>query len=113
MSRLLQFIPEAQGEEFFYLERLTEQMTDEQINQFAAIYRTRRRDPQNVMILAILGLIIIPGLQRFYVGQIGMGILYLFTLGLCLIGTIIDLINYKDLAWKYNQEIAEEVVRMV
>lgn len=113
MSRLLQFIPEAQGEEFFYLEQLTEQMTENQLSQFAATYRTRRRDPQNVMLLTILGLIVIAGLQRFYVGQVGMGILYLLTGGLCLIGTIIDLINYKDLAWKHNQEIADEIVRMV
>ena len=113
MSRLLQFIPEAQGEEYFYLEKLTEQMTDEQLNQFSASYRTRRRDPQNVMLLTVLGLIVISGLQRFYVGQIGMGILYLLTGGLCFIGTIIDLVNYKDIAWKYNQEVANEVVQMV
>lgn len=113
MSRLLQYIPEAQGEEFFYLEKLTEQMTDSQLQQFAGVYRSRRRDPQNVMLLTILGLIVIAGLQRFYVGQIGMGILYLLTGGLCLVGTIIDLINHKDLAWRYNQAAADEVVRMI
>lgn len=31
------------------------------------------------------------GAHKFYEGKIGMGILYLFTLGLCGIGTIVDL----------------------
>ena len=113
MSRLLKYLPEVQGDEFLYLERITEQMSEEQVQTFAMVYRGRRRDPQNVLLLTILGFVVLAGLQRFYVGQIGMGILYLFTGGLCLIGTIIDLINHKDLAKEYNLRIAEEVVRMV
>jgi len=113
MSRILQFIPEAQGEEFVHLERLTEQMDESQLQTFANVYRSRRRDPQNVLILTILGLVVIAGLQRFYLGQIGMGILYLLTGGLCLVGTIIDLVNHKDLTLEYNLKVADEVVRMV
>jgi hypothetical protein len=37
-----------------------------------------------------------------------MGILYLFTLGFCLIGTIIDAINYRKLAWEFNKKAAIE-----
>lgn len=33
------------------------------------------------------------GIHKFYIGKIGMGILYLFTGGLFLIGWIIDIIN--------------------
>ncbi len=32
------------------------------------------------------------GIHKFYEGKIGMGILYIFTGGLCLIGVIVDLI---------------------
>jgi hypothetical protein len=39
-----------------------------------------------------------------------MGILYLLTGGLCLIGTIVDLINYKNLAFEYNQKVAQEIL---
>ena len=66
------------------------------------------------MICTILGFLGIGGIQRFITGQIGMGILYLLTLGLCYIGTIIDLINYKKLTLERNQEIIlQEVLPML
>jgi hypothetical protein len=39
-----------------------------------------------------------------------MGILYVFTGGLCLIGTIVDMINYKNFAFEYNRKIAQQIV---
>jgi len=42
-----------------------------------------------------------------------MGILYLFTGGLCLIGTIVDVINHKQLAFEFNQQMAMESITMV
>jgi len=113
MNRVLQYIPEAQGEEFILLERLTEQMDEDQLRQFAGIYRARRRDPQNVLIMCVLGFIGLAGIHRFYLGQIGMGILFFFTAGLCYIGTIIDLVNYKEKTLEYNDKVANEIVRMV
>ena len=113
MNKVLQHIPEAQGEEHMLLERIVDQMDDNQLRQFASVYRSRRRDPQNVMIFSVVGLLLVPGLQRFYLGQIGWGILYLFTAGLCLIGSIIDLVNYKSMAFEYNEKIATEVAQMV
>ena len=68
----------------------------------------------SVLILtALLGLIILAGVHRFIMGQIGMGLLYLFTAGLCLVGTIVDLVNYQKLAFEYNQKAANEVLIMV
>ena len=113
MNRILQHIPELEGDEYMWVERLTEQMDENQLRQFAGIYRSRRRDPQNVMIFSVIGLVFVPGLQRFYLGQIGMAILYLFTVGLCFIGSILDLVNYKAKAFEYNQRVADECVRMV
>jgi len=37
-----------------------------------------------------------------------MGLVYFFTGGFCLIGTIIDLVNHKKLALEYNQKMAFE-----
>jgi TM2 domain-containing membrane protein YozV len=113
MNRILQYIPELEGEEYMWVERLVEHMDDSQLQQFASVYRSRRRDTQTVLIFSIIGLVLIPGLQRFYLNQIGMGLLYLFTAGLCLIGSIIDLVNYKAKAFEYNQKVADEVARMV
>ncbi len=80
---------------------------------FANIYRARRRDPQIMLLTTLIGFVGIAGIQRFLINQIGMGLLYLFTGGLCLIGTIIDLINYQDLAMEYNQRMANEAAMMV
>lgn len=65
-----------------------------------------------ILLTTLLGFVVVAGVQRFLVGQIGMGILYLFTAGLCFIGTIVDLINYQDLAYEYNQRIANEVAEI-
>jgi TM2 domain-containing membrane protein YozV len=55
---------------------------------------------------------VIAGIQRFLVNQIGMGLLYLFTAGLCFVGTIVDLVNYQKLTFDYNRQIADEVALM-
>lgn len=108
MNRLLKLLPEITGEEMTYLQQTTKELNDDDLELFASIYRARRRDPQNVLILALVGLCILPGVQRLYVDQIGMGILYFFTLGLCIIGSVVDIINYKSLAFEYNSKVITE-----
>ena len=106
-------LPNSSSEEVMFLKQYMGDMTDAQANQFIGIYRDKRKDPQNIMIFTIIGLVAIAGIQRFYIGQIGMGILYLLTGGLCLIGTIIDLINYKSIALEANKKIAAECAQMM
>ncbi len=43
------------------------------------------------MLLCAIGFFGIGGLHYYYVGKIGTGVLYTFTCGLCLFGTIKDL----------------------
>jgi TM2 domain-containing membrane protein YozV len=112
MASVLKLLPELQGQEMAYVQDLIKSMADDEAQLFANIYRTRRRDPQLILITTILGFFIIAGIQRFLVNQIGMGLLYLFTGGLCLIGTIVDLVNYQSLAFDYNRKIADEVALM-
>ncbi len=109
MASILQFMPELTGFELQYVQSITNDYDEAKLQNFANIYRTRRKDPQLILLTTLLGFVVLAGVQRFLVGQIGMGLLYLFTGGLCLIGTIVDLINYQDLAFQYNQKVANEV----
>lgn len=82
--------------------------TESEIIQFCTVYRSKRRDPQLILILCILGFFGVAGMHRFIVGQIGMGILYFFTGGLCLVGTILDALNYQSIALEYNTKMVVE-----
>lgn len=113
MNRVLTHLPEIEMDEAIYLDMLVKEKTDDQLKNFCMMYRSRRRDPQIILLTALLGFFVIAGIQRFMVNQIGMGILYIFTGGLCLIGTIIDIVNYKTLALEYNQKIARDCVQFV
>lgn len=110
-SLLLQLIPGVETDELAYLQIITKDLTDDQIQTFAALYNGERRKSDMILIGGVIGLLGVGGIQRFMVGQIGMGILFLLTLGLCYIGTIIDLVNYKKLAFEFNQQVANRVVR--
>jgi TM2 domain-containing membrane protein YozV len=113
MANFFQFLPELQGRELMFVQGLTKDYSEAQMMNFANIYRSRRRDPQIILLTTLLGFVCVAGVQRFLINQIGMGLLYLFTGGLCVIGTIIDLINYQDLAMEYNMQQANEAAMLV
>lgn len=100
-------------EEMNFIKGCIKDMDDETMETFAKIYRAQRRDPQTMLIVCLVGFLVIPGLQRFYINQIALGLLYLFTIGLCFIGSIIDLINHKKLALEYNMNVAHNIMRML
>ncbi len=109
MPHITHYMPELQEPEISYLQSLVGRMSHEQIQIFASAYRQRRKDPHTVLLTAIVGLVAIPGLQRFWLGQVGVGFLLLFTWGLLLIGSISDLVRYKTLALLYNHRVAREI----
>ena len=111
-NSVLKLLPELQGEEMIYIQKLLDGMTADSALTFSTVYRSRRKDPNIILITALLGFVIAAGVHRFLLGQIGMGVLYLFTGGLCFIGTIMDLINHKQMAFEYNVKVAEEVAMM-
>ncbi len=113
MADIMRLMPDLEGEEMLFVGGLVKEMTDDQAQSFAVAYRAQRRDPTNVLLLTLLGFVVLAGVQRFYLGQIGMGLLYLFTAGFCLIGTIIDVINHKKLAFEHNQLKAQTIATMV
>src|ERR1700755_2205891 len=99
-------------EEMNYLQQGTADLTESQKKNFYMAYSAKRKSEQDMLIFSLVGLFLVPGLQRFIVGQIGMGLLYLFTIGLCFIGSIVDLVNHKSLAAEYNRKIAFESHQM-
>ena len=113
MANVLQLMPGLEGEEMAFVQEVIKEMDDNRAQQFAIAYMARRKDPSNILIFAVIGLLGIAGIQRFVLGQIGMGLLYFFTGGLCLIGTIIDIVNHKKLSFEYNSKQAQQVAAML
>lgn len=109
----MNLIPALEGEELIFLQSITRELSQDKLQSFVAIYNGKRRKTDQVLLGCILGFFGIAGIQRFMVGQNGMGILYLFTGGFCFIGTIIDIINHKQLTFDFNQQMARETMAMV
>ncbi|MBT1701172.1 TM2 domain-containing protein [Fulvivirgaceae bacterium PWU4] len=113
MAKVIDVLPEVTGEEMVYIQNLIKDMDDETARKFANVYRARRKEPMLILVTGLLGFIVVAGVHRFILGQVGMGILYLFTGGLCLIGTIVDLVNHQKLTFEYNSKVANEVIVMI
>ncbi len=113
MSKILKYLPELKDEEQVYIAQVLTPMDDEKAQQFAHLYRSRRRDPMIVLLLTLLVFVGLGGINRFYLDQIGMGILFILTVGVCFVGSIIDAFNYKELTFEYNRRQADELVALM
>jgi TM2 domain-containing membrane protein YozV len=99
-------------EEMAFLQQATANLNESQTNYFYMIYSSKRKSAQEIMLFTLLGFVGFGGIHRFVLGQVGMGIAYLLTFGLCWVGTIMDLINNKSLVLKYNKDAAYDSHRM-
>lgn len=113
MKKALKHFPELEGDELHYVSNTIDGLTDDELELFKTIYRARRKDPVVFMIMILIGFLGLAGVHRFFIGQFGIGILYLFTGGLCAIGTIVDLINYKSISFEYNRKIAIDALQQI
>jgi TM2 domain-containing membrane protein YozV len=113
MPNVMQLMPMLEPEEMTIVQGIIKDMSAQQAQQFATIYMNRRKDTQMMLIATLVGFVGVAGIQRFLVNQIGMGLLYLFTGGLCLIGTIIDLVNHRTLAFDYNIQVAHQTAALM
>lgn len=113
MNNYLMGMPDLQPAEMAGIKDLTSSMSEAQQQQFFMLYTGKRKKPQEILLLTCLGFVVVAGIQRFVLGQVGMGVLYLLTGGLCLIGTIVDVVNYKKLATDYNLTQMYEAAQMV
>jgi len=105
-------LPGVTPEELGYIQQALAQLTESQQKFFYMSYTSKRKNSQDILIFTIIGFFAIAGVQRFVLGQVVMGILYLMTGGFCLIGTIVDLVNNKSLTLEYNQKMVYESFQM-
>ena len=110
---ILKYLYDVTPEELITINSRIKDFNEDELSQFCMIYRSKRKDPQLILILCLLGLVGVAGVQRFVIGNIGMGILYFFTAGLCFIGTIVDAVNHKSLAMEYNAKMITETLSML
>lgn len=112
-QQLIMMIPGLSAEEIPGIKAATEGMTDNQAGQFIAIYGANRKSGQTLLLLSLVGFLGVAGIQRFLVGHVGMGVVYLLTLGFCGIGTIVDAVNSNRMAAEYNHAQALKAASMV
>jgi TM2 domain-containing membrane protein YozV len=110
---ILKYLYDVTPEELITINSRIKDFNDDEVAQFCMIYRSKRKDPQLILILCLLGLVGVAGIHRFVIGHIGMGILYFFTAGLCFVGTIIDAVNHKELAMEFNAKMITETLSML
>lgn len=113
MANIIQFMPELDEEELTLVAGLVAPMNENQAQLFSYGYRARRKESQTILVASVVGLFSLPGFQRFFLGHIGLGFLYIFTGGLLLVGSIFDLVNYKRLTFEYNRKVAEQIAARI
>jgi len=86
-------------------------MTDTQKMMFISQYNSEKKDRTIALILSLLlGSL---GVDRFYVGDTGLGILKLLTLGVCGIMVIIDWFRIMGRVDEYNRAKAREIATVI
>ncbi len=112
-ARILPLLASLDWEEANSLTPLLENMSEQNQNQFMSIYLNKRRDPVLILVCILAGFVGFAGLHRFITDRIGLGLLYFFTGGFLLVGTIIDLFRYKSIARTYNEKVAYQTASIL
>ena len=90
---------------------LMKELTDQQKMMFSSQYDSVKKDSGLIVVLAvILGM---SGIDRFMLGDIGMGVLKLFTFGGCGILWIIDIFSAKSRTSDFNRKNANEIYQAI
>lgn len=106
---IFMLLPNLEQEELMAIKNAINGMDDEKSKEFIAIYRQRRKDQNTILGGILAGIVGIHGIHRFMLGQVGWGLVYLFTMGFCKIGWIIDLVNYRKITINYNVKTIMEM----
>ncbi|MBO9620759.1 MAG: TM2 domain-containing protein [Niabella sp.] len=112
-QHILRIIPDIEYDELVTVLHITKDMNEQQQQQFLITYQRKRKSRNEMLLLTLIGFVGVAGIQRLVIGDIALGIIYLLTGGLCLVGTIIDLIKINSLTQEYNQKQALETAGLV
>ncbi|MGJ7031839.1 TM2 domain-containing protein [Niabella hirudinis] len=112
-EQVLRVIPDIEYDELVMILNITREMSAQQQEQFLMLYQRRRKSRQELLLLSLLGFVGVAGIHRLITGDIALGIVYLLTGGLCLIGTIVDIININSLTTRYNTKQGYETAALV
>jgi TM2 domain-containing membrane protein YozV len=93
-------------DEYSFIHHASAGLTQNQMLTFMAVYNSRRKNANDILVATLFGFLGFAGIQRFLTGQILFGFVYFFTGGLFLIGTLVDLFTYKSIANDYNRHLA-------
>lgn len=100
-------LPGVTVEEVSFLNQITTNLNEAQQQHFFSMYAGKRKSPQDMLVYCLIA-IVIPGFQRFMIGQIGWAVVYFFTGGLFFVMTVMDIVNYQKLVLEFNKKMAYE-----
>jgi TM2 domain-containing membrane protein YozV len=86
---------------------MMQDLTDQQKMLFTSQYESVKKDRGTVLILSVL--LGTAGVDRFMIGDLGMGLLKLFTAGLCGILWLIDIFTIRGRVDDLNRKNAYEI----
>lgn len=96
---------------FYEQQELMLKLSEEKRLIFQSRLSSEMKDRNTVLILSVLlGHI---GVDRFYIGDIGLGLLKLFTLGLCGVLWLIDIFIIRDKVDDFNRRKAHEIFEVM
>lgn len=90
------------------VQMMTKDLAPDQKMLFSSQLAASTKDRSTALILSVL--LGTMGVDRFYLGDIGLGLLKLFTLGVCGIMWLIDLFLIRGRADELNRRKAQEIL---
>ena len=90
---------------------MTKDLTDQQKFLFDSQFSSAKKDRGLILVLSVL--LGYWGVDRFILGDFGLGILKLLTFGLCGILWIIDIFRIQGAVDDYNRKKAQEILMTI